>query len=380
MTSASPSNADLLRTPLHALHQELGARMVEFAGYAMPVQYAQGLLTEHRQTREHASLFDVSHMGQISISGPHAAAALESILPVDIVDLAPHKQRYALLLNASGGILDDLMVINRGVDYLLIVNASRKVQDLAWIEQHIGSICTVQALPDMALLALQGPQASAAFHTLLPASNTLLFMHGMPFDFEDAPAYATRSGYSGEDGFEIAIPCGQAASLARKLLALQEVQPAGLGARNSLRLEAGLCLFGSDMSASTTPTQAALQWSIPKVRRLGGAREGGFIGAEVVLAQIAGQVPVPPTLRVGLQGLERVPVRDGTPLHLPDGPQVGTVTSGLLSPSLNAPIAMGYVATPHSAISTQLHAMVRGKPVRMEVVPMPFIGTRYRKS
>lgn len=379
MTSVSPPTAQLLHTPLHTLHQALGARMVEFAGYAMPVQYPQGLMAEHRQTREHASLFDVSHMGQISVSGPQAALALERVLPVDIVDLPVHKQRYALLLDANGGILDDLMVVNRGSDYLLIVNASRKTQDLAWLQQHIGQDCNVQALPDMALLALQGPQASAVLQTLLPATSTLLFMQGLPMSFQGAQGYVTRSGYSGEDGFEISIPASHAEKLARMLLAMPEVQPAGLGARNSLRLEAGLCLFGSDMDATTTPTQAALHWSIPKVRRLDGARAGGFVGADTVLPQIAGHAPVE-TLRVGLQGLERVPVRDGTPLYLPGGPQVGRVTSGLLSPSLDYPIAMGYVSTAHSAISTQLHAMVRGKAVPMEMVPMPFIGPRYRKS
>ena len=379
MTSVSPPAAPLLHTPLHTLHQALGARMVEFAGYAMPVQYPQGLLAEHRQTREHASLFDVSHMGQISVSGPQAALALERVLPVDIVDLPLHKQRYALLLGEDGGILDDLMVVHRGSDYLLIVNAARKTQDFAWLQQHIGQDCSVQALPDMALLALQGPQASAVLQALLPATSTLLFMQGLPMSFEDAQGYVTRSGYSGEDGFEIAIPASHAEKLARMLLAMPEVQPAGLGARNSLRLEAGLCLYGSDMDATTTPSQAALLWSIPKVRRLGGARAGGFIGADTVLPQIAGQTPVE-TLRVGLQALDRVPVRDGTALHLPGGPQIGQVTSGLLSPSLDYPIAMGYVSTAHSAISTQLHAMVRGKAVPMEIVPMPFIGPRYRKS
>ena len=379
MTSAPPSPAPQLQTPLYALHQELGARMVDFSGYSMPLQYPAGLLAEHRQTREHASLFDVSHMGQISISGPLAASALETILPADITGLELHKQRYTLLLNETGGILDDLMVVNRGKDYLLIVNAACKAQDLQWIQHHIGTICTVRALPDMALLALQGPKAEEVIHTLLPETSPLFFMQGIPWSLPHMSGYITRSGYTGEDGFEISLPAAQAESLARLLLASPYVQPAGLGARNSLRLEAGLCLYGRDMNTGTTPSQAGLAWSIPKVRRLGGGREGGFPGAEVVLPQIAQHAPVH-LLRVGLQAQERIPVRDGTALHLPDGPQIGTVTSGLLSPSLDMPIAMGYVTAPHHAISTMLHAMVRGKPVPMEVVPMPFIGSRYRKS
>ena len=379
MTTVPPTEAPALHTPLHALHLELGARMVRFAGYAMPVQYPAGLLAEHKHTREKVSLFDVSHMGQISVSGPSAAAALEQVLPIDVMDLGLHRQRYALLLAEDGGILDDLMVINRGQDYLLIVNAARKHEDLAWLQTHIGHECQVQPLPEMALLALQGPQAAAVLQRPVPATGPLLFMQGTPFDFKDARGYITRSGYTGEDGFEISIPASHADALARWLLKQPGVLPAGLGARNSLRLEAGLCLYGTDMDQRTTPTQAALNWSIPKVRRTGGQRAGGFIGADVVLPQIEGQAPVA-GVRVGLHAMERIPVRDGSPLHHPGGIAVGQVTSGLLSPSTDRPIAMGYVPPDCAAHGTRLDALVRGKPVPMEVIPLPFIGTRYRKS
>ncbi|MEG0413110.1 MAG: glycine cleavage system aminomethyltransferase GcvT [Comamonas sp.] len=379
MTSIPPADPDTLDTPLHALHEELGARMVRFAGYRMPVQYPQGLVAEHRHTREQASLFDVSHMGQISVSGPSAAAALEQVLPIDVIDLGLNRQRYALLLAENGGILDDLMVVNRGQDYLLIVNANRKHEDLDWIQSHIGHECTVQALPDMALLALQGPQAGAVLQRPVPATSMLNFMQGTPFDFKDARGYITRSGYTGEDGFEISLPASHVEAFARWVLKQPNVQPAGLGARNTLRLEAGLCLYGTDMDATTTPAQAALNWSIPKVRRTGGQRAAGFIGADVVLPQIEGSAPVD-TVRVGLHAMERVPVRDGTPLHIPDGAAIGYVTSGSLAPTLDRPIAMGYVPPAHAQIGSRIDALVRGKAVAMEVVPLPFVGTRYRKN
>lgn len=379
MSSAPLAEPDAIPTPLNALHEELGARMVRFAGYRMPVQYPQGLVAEHRHTREKASLFDVSHMGHISVSGPSAAAALEQILPIDVLDLGLHRQRYALLLAENGGILDDLMVINRGEDYLLIVNASRKHEDLAWMQARIGSECTVTALPDMALVALQGPLAGAVLQRPVPATSLLNFMQGTPFDFKDARGYITRSGYTGEDGFEISLPATHIEAFARWVLKQPDVLPAGLGARNTLRLEAGLCLYGTDMDSTTTPSQAGLNWSIPKVRRSGGQRAGGFTGADVVLAQIEGHTPVD-SVRVGLQALEPVPVRDGTVLHIPGGDALGVVTSGSLAPSLDRPIAMGYVPPPYAAHCTRIDAMVRGKPVPMEVVPLPFIGTRYRKS
>lgn len=379
MTSAPETATTPLQTPLHALHQALGATMVEFAGYSMPVQYPKGLLAEHRHTREHVSLFDVSHMGQISVSGPSAPAALEQVLPIGVMDLPTNRQRYALMLAENGGILDDMMVINRGEDYLLIVNAARKQHDLAWLQARIGHECQVRALPEMALLALQGPGAAGVLQRPIPGCNGLQFMQGMPFEFKDARGYITRSGYTGEDGFEIALPASHVEAFARWALKQPNVQPAGLGARNTLRLEAGLCLHGTDMNASTTPTQAALNWSISKVRRAGGQREGGFIGAEVVLPQIEGAIPVE-RVRVGLHALERIPVRNGTSLHVPAGQAIGIVTSGSLSPTQDRPIAMGYVPPAYSAYGTRLDALVRGKPVAMEVVPLPFIGTRYRKN
>ncbi|HEY4665575.1 MAG TPA: glycine cleavage system aminomethyltransferase GcvT [Comamonas sp.] len=379
MSSTAPSDAPALQTPLHALHLELGARMVRFAGYIMPVQYPSGLVAEHQHTREKVSLFDVSHMGQISVSGPSAAVALEQVLPIDVIDLGLHRQRYALLLAEDGGILDDLMVVNRGDDYLLIVNASRKHEDLAWIQQRIGHECRVQALPDMALVALQGPMAGTVLQRPVPATSLLNFMQGTPFDFKDARGYITRSGYTGEDGFEISLPATHIEAFARWALKQTDVMPAGLGARNTLRLEAGLCLFGTDMDSTTTPTQAGLNWSIPKVRRTDGQRAGGFVGADTVLAQIEGRVPVS-SMRVGLQALERIPVRDGSVLHALDGDAIGMVTSGSFAPSLDRPIAMGYVPPAYATLCTRLNAMVRGKPVAMEVVPLPFVGTRYRKS
>ena len=269
---------ELQTTPLHALHLELGARMVPFAGYSMPVQYPAGLIAEHRHTRAAASLFDVSHMGQLRLAGQDAAAALESLMPVDVIDLAPGRQRYGLLLTDEGTIIDDLMVVNRGFDLFVVVNGACKVGDLAHIHERIGSRCEVVPLPERALLALQGPQAADALQRLLPEVQRLVFMTGSGFQWQGADLFVTRSGYTGEDGFEISVPAAQAEALARALLAQPEVQPAGLGARNSLRLEAGLCLYGNDIDTTTTPVEAALTWAIQKVRRTGGARAGGFPG------------------------------------------------------------------------------------------------------
>lgn len=370
---------DLLTTPLYALHLELGARMVPFAGYAMPVQYPSGLMAEHRHTRDAAGLFDVSHMGQLRLVGPDAAAALETLLPVDVQGLGLHKQRYGLLLNAQGGILDDLMFVNRGDDLFLIVNGACKVADIAHIQQHIGSRCQVIPMPEQALLALQGPQAAAALGRLAPEVLGLVFMTGMAVQIDGIACYVTRSGYTGEDGFEISVPGTQAEALARKLLAQPEVEPIGLGARNSLRLEAGLCLYGNDMDDKTTPVEAALTWAIQKVRRTGGARAGGFLGADTVLAQLDNPALLQ-RKRVGLIATERVPVREPAVLENMDGQQVGYITSGLLSPSLNQPVALGYVQPDYTAEGTELFAMVRGKPVPMKVSATPFVPARYYRS
>lgn len=381
--SASPPPSDLHKTPLYDLHVELGARMVPFAGYAMPVQYPAGLIAEHRHTRSAASLFDVSHMGQLFVSGAEAAAALERLMPVDVAGLAAHRQRYGLLLNEQGGILDDLMFVNvsdaEQPRYFLIVNGACKADDIAHIQAHIGQCCTVTPQPQQALLALQGPQAVTALARLVPDVQRLVFMTGGAFTWDGTPLYITRSGYTGEDGFEISVHQDQATALARALLAQPEVQPAGLGARNSLRLEAGLCLYGSDMDTSTTPTEAALGWAIQKIRRTGGERAGGFIGADVVLAQISGSTPVE-RVRVGLIADERIPVREPAELHSTDGRCIGRVTSGLLGPSMDRPIALGYVEPAFANTGTVVHAMVRGKPVPMTVSATPFVPNRYYRG
>ena len=375
--STAKPEAPLLRTPLHDLHLELGARMVPFAGYSMPVQYPAGLMAEHLHTRQAAGLFDVSHMGQLSVSGTDAAAALESLMPVDVIGLAPGRQRYGMLLNDDGGILDDLMFTRRPADFLVIVNGACKVADTAHIQAHIGNRCQVTPLPDAALLALQGPLAVRALERLVPGVSALVFMSGGAFAWQGHALFITRSGYTGEDGFEISVPADAAQAFARALLQEPEVKPIGLGARNSLRLEAGLCLYGNDIDTGTTPAEANLLWAVQKVRRSGGARAGGFPGAHTLLAQIDGGVK---RVRVGLRALERVPVREHTALHLPDGAAVGEVTSGLLGPSADAPIAMAYVDTAHSASGTRLDALVRGKAVPMQVCPMPFVPHRYHRG
>ena len=369
--------AELLKTPLHALHLELGARMVPFAGYSMPVQYPAGLMAEHIHTRAAAGLFDVSHMGQLRLEGGDAAIAFESLMPVDVVDLAVGKQRYGLLLNEAGGIMDDLMFFNRGADIFVIVNGACKVADIDHIEKKIGERCEVIPMPEMALLALQGPQAVTALARLAPDVAKLVFMTGGVFKVGQADCFITRSGYTGEDGFEISVPGDQAEALARLLLAQPEVKPVGLGARNSLRLEAGLCLYGNDLDETTTPVEAGLNWAMQKVRRAGGAREGGFPGAEKILAQLAGTPGSLTRKRVGLVALERIPVRDHTELQDLAGNKIGEVTSGLLGPSVDKPVAMGYVTPEHAAIGTRINAIVRGKPVPMEVSAMPFIPNRY---
>ncbi|MCV0438120.1 MAG: glycine cleavage system aminomethyltransferase GcvT [Hydrogenophaga sp.] len=370
------SDADLFKTPLHSLHTELGARMVPFAGYSMPVQYPAGLMAEHHHTRAAAGLFDVSHMGQLRLVGPDAAAAFESLMPVDVIDLAVGKQRYGLLLNDEGGIIDDLMFVNRGNDLFVIVNGACKVGDIAHIQARIGARCQVIPLPDRGLLALQGPQAVSALQRLVPGVEKLVFMTGASFNWQGADLFVTRSGYTGEDGFEISVPGDRAEALARALLAEPEVKPVGLGARNSLRLEAGLCLYGNDIDATTTPVEASLNWAMQKVRRTGGARAGGFPGAARVLAQLDGTEPLP-RKRVGLVALERIPVREHTQLQSLDGTAIGEVTSGLLGPSADKPVALGYVNPAHAAIGTLVVALVRGKPVPMEVRAMPFVPNRY---
>jgi len=368
------SNAPLLKTPLHALHLELGAKMVPFAGYELPVSYPTGVIAEHRQCRDAAALFDVSHMGQVRLVGDDAARALESLVPVDVMGLAVGQQRYGFFTNSTGGILDDLMITRRADDLLLVVNGACKVADVQHLITHIGHRCTVQPLPDLALLALQGPKAVAALAKLNAEVATLVFMTGKTVTLAGAECHVTRSGYTGEDGFEISVPADQAVALARALLALPEVQPAGLGARDTLRLEAGLCLYGHDIDETTSPIEAGLTWAIQKVRRAGGARAGGYPGASVIDGQLAtGAI----TKRVGLVGLERVPVREGAVIVDAHGKKLGQVTSGTLAPTVNQPIAMAYLAANHALPNHEVYAEVRGKRQPMRVSAMPFAPHRY---
>jgi aminomethyltransferase len=364
----------LQKTPLHALHLELGAKMVPFAGYDMPVSYPAGILAEHRHCRESAALFDVSHMGQLRLRGNGAAKALESLVPVDVVDLAVGKQRYGFFTNGGGGILDDLMITRREGDLFLIVNAACKEADIRHLVAHIVHRCTVLPMPDQALLALQGPRAVTALSRLNPALSKLAFMTGMSAKLAGVDCFVTRSGYTGEDGFEISVPAAQAEVLARVLLASTEVRPAGLGARDTLRLEAGLCLYGHDINDVTTPVEAGLAWAIQKVRRAGGARAGGYPGANVIDGQLASGVS---TRRVGLVGLERVPVREGALIVDAQGHTLGHVTSGTLGPTVNHPIAMAYLAADHALPDHEVYAQVRGKNLPMRVSAMPFAPHRY---
>ncbi|MFK5735364.1 glycine cleavage system aminomethyltransferase GcvT [Pseudomonas urmiensis] len=369
----------LHKTPLHALHLELGARMVPFAGFDMPVQYPLGVMKEHLHTREQAGLFDVSHMGQIRLLGADAARALETLVPVDIVDLPVGMQRYAMFTNESGGILDDLMVANLGNDELfLVVNAACKEQDLAHLQQHIGNRCEVQPLfEERALLALQGPAAVTVLARLAPEVAGMTFMQFRPITLLGQDCYVSRSGYTGEDGYEISVPAAAAEALARRLLAEPEVQAIGLGARDSLRLEAGLCLYGHDMNSATTPIEASLLWAISKVRRADGARAGGFPGAAAIFAQQQQGVA---RKRVGLLPQERTPVREGAEIVDEAGNIVGAVCSGGFGPTLGAPLAMGYVDSEHAALDTSLYALVRGKRVALKVSKMPFVAQRYYRG
>jgi len=386
---SAPAAVPLLTTPLNTLHTELGARMVPFAGYSMPVQYPAGLMAEHHHTRKAAGLFDVSHMGQLRLVGPDAAAAFESLMPVDVIDLPVGKQRYGLLLTEEGTIIDDLMFFNKGNgEIFVIVNGACKVGDIAHIQSKIGSRCQVIPMPEMALLALQGPQAVTALSRLAPGVEKLVFMTGGNFTVntgtQKIDVFLTRSGYTGEDGFEISVHNDHAEALARALLAQPEVKPIGLGARNSLRLEAGLCLYGNDIDTTTNPVEASLNWAMQKVRRAGGAREGGFPGATKILAALADSTgagaPKDTRKRIGLIALERIPVRDHTELQDGAGNKIGEVTSGLLGPTIDKPVAMGYVDTAFSTLGTQVVAIVRGKPVPMEVSAMPFVPTRYYRG
>jgi len=388
MTTAAQTHpttdAVLQRTPLYDLHVAQGARMVPFAGFEMPLHYKPGILKEHLHTRAAAGLFDVSHMGQALLrpkSGnlADAKAALETLVPVDVLGLAPWRQRYALFTNDHGGIIDDLMVANLEDALLLIVNAATKDGDIAHLRAHLADTCVIEPLSDRALLAIQGPRAEEAFAALAPQARDMRFMEVRRLPVLQSECLVSRSGYTGEDGFEISVPASEARALAEALLRHEAVEPIGLGARDSLRLEAGLCLYGTDIDTDTTPVEAALEWAIQKVRRAGGARAGGFPGADTVLRQMPDQAR---RRRVGLRPKGRAPIRKGTALfESPDAAApVGTVTSGVFAPSLNAPAAMGYVETAFAAVGTELYAEVRNSREPVTISPMPFVAHRYKRN
>jgi aminomethyltransferase len=380
---ARDAETSLQTTPLHALHVARGGKMVPFAGYDMPVQYAAGVLREHLHTRNGAGLFDVSHMGQIALhpkSGKveDAALALERLVPQDILGVAPGRQRYAQFTNDQGGILDDLMVANFGSHLFLVVNAACKAEDEAHLRTSLQDTCVIEPLQIRALIALQGPKAESVLATLCPEAPAMRFMDAGPRRVDGIDCYVSRSGYTGEDGFEISVPAGQAAALATALLENSDVLPIGLGARDSLRLEAGLCLYGHDIDTTTTPVEGALEWSIQKSRRQGGVRAGGFPGAEKILSELASGAP---RRRVGLRPEGRAPVREGAPIFVDaaSSEQIGAVTSGGFGPSVNAPVAMGYLPSSHAAPGGLVFAELRGQRLPLLVAPMPFVPNTYKR-
>jgi aminomethyltransferase len=380
----APQHAALKRTPLYDLHVAKGARMGPFAGYEMPIQYSPGVMKEHLHTRAHAGLFDVSHMGLIALrprtgSLADIALALERLVPVDVFGLSAGRQRYAVFTNANGGVIDDLMIAHCGDRFVLVVNASRKVVDEAQLRTAMSQVCTIEVLENRALLALQGPEAESALARLAPDSAAMRFMDVRSLSIAGSTCVVTRSGYTGEDGFEINVAASEAEKLARVFLEDASVAFAGLGARDSLRTEAGLCLYGSDLDENTPPVEAALEWEIQKVRRRAGARAGGFPGADVLLRQLDDG---PPKRRVGLRPQGRMPVRGGALLfagHSAAEP-VGTVTSGGFGPSVGGPVAMGYVPRALSAPGTSVFAEVRGSYVPVEVTDLPFVPHRYKRT
>lgn len=372
------SHESLLTTPLHELHIEVGAKMVPFAGYDMPVQYPLGVKKEHLHTRESAGLFDVSHMGQLRLHGAQAAAALEALVPIDVIDLPVGKQRYGFFTNAQGGIMDDLMVANLGDHLFVVVNAACKAQDIAHLKAHLPTDVEIEVLEDRALLALQGPKAAQVLARLQPKVAEMLFMDVKQLEMDGAECIVSRSGYTGEDGYEISVPAEQAVALARTLTDFPEVEWIGLGARDSLRLECGLCLYGHDLDSTTTPVEASLLWAIQAVRRKGGAREGGFPGAEIILRQIDSKQVA--RKRVGLVGQTKAPVREGTELFDTQGNKIGIVTSGTAGPTADKPVSMAYVSSEYAVLGGDIFAEVRGKLLPMKVEKMPFVPQRYYRG
>ncbi len=369
---------ELLKTPLHALHVEVGAKMVPFAGYDMPVQYPLGVKKEHLHTRDAAGLFDVSHMGQLKLHGPDAAKALEALVPVDIVDLPVGSQRYAFFTNEEGGIMDDLMVANFGDHLFVVVNAACKEQDIAHLRANLPESVELELIEDRALLALQGPKAAEVLARIAPEVSEMVFMDARSIEILGEPCLVSRSGYTGEDGYEISVSAGKAQELARALTEFAEVEWIGLGARDSLRLECGLCLYGHDLDTTTTPVEASLLWGIQKVRRTDGERAGGFPGADVILEQIATKNVS--RKRIGLIGQTKAPVREGAKLFDADDNEIGIVTSGTAGPTAGKPVSMGYVKTEFAAIGTEVFAEVRGKKLAMTVEKMPFVPQRYYRG
>jgi len=369
---ADTTPATLALTPLDRLHRELGAKMVPFAGYELPVHYAAGILAEHQHSRASASLFDVSHMGQLALRGARAADALEALLPGDITGLGAGRMRYSFLTNERGGILDDLMVTNAGDHLFVVVNAACKERDIAHLAAGLAGKAAVEPLSDRALLALQGPKAVEVMARFAPAARDLAFLSGAALTVGGVHCFVTRSGYTGEDGFELSVPAAHAEALARRLLAEPEVKPAGLGARDSLRLEAGLCLYGHDIDETTTPVEAGLAWAIGKRRRAA----GGFPGDVVIRRQLADG---PARQRVGIRPDERAPAREGTEITDGAGRVIGKVTSGGFGPTVGGPIAMGYVERAAAAEGTRLGLLVRGTERPARVVALPFVAHRYRR-
>ena len=372
--------SDLLRTPLYGLHKELGGKMVAFAGYKMPVQYPSGIMQEHIHTREKAGLFDVSHMGQVVIKGQKydsAALALETLIPIDILTLGENRQRYGFLTNAEGGILDDLMLANRGDHIFMVLNAACKAADLAHMRQFLHNV-TLTEQTDRALLALQGPAAESVLSALDPKAARMRFMDVADLILDGAACVVSRSGYTGEDGYEISVPAAQAEKLARVFLAHEDVAPIGLGARDSLRLEAGLCLYGHDIDTRTTPVSAQLNWAIQKIRRADGARAGGFLGAETILSELQNGSA---QKRVGLIPHGRAPMRENVELFSDESSAtpIGRITSGGFGPSVQKPIAMGYVNAQYAAQGTTLYGQLRGKRLALSVSALPFTPSNFKR-